>query len=180
MIISVEPKRGRPRKEGPRDKKGHLLNKKGGQVGRPRTPFLMALPEKTLIFDQVLYWIDLQATQEEIAGSFHISVESLNNRLLEYFGFNFSELKKRCNGNGKLSLRRYQFKQSEHNASMAIWLGKQWLGQKDNHEDNQAPNHELVSMLLSQIMDLKGKIKEIEQAAEQIYHDDRNETKTND
>ena len=33
---------------------------------------------------------------------------------------------------GKISLRRYQFKQAEKNPTMAIWLGKQWLGQTDN------------------------------------------------
>lgn len=32
---------------------------------------------------------------------------------------------------GKASLRRNQFKLSETNAAMAIWLGKQYLGQKD-------------------------------------------------
>lgn len=33
---------------------------------------------------------------------------------------------------GKASLRRNQYKMSENNATMAIWLGKQMLGQKDN------------------------------------------------
>jgi hypothetical protein len=32
---------------------------------------------------------------------------------------------------GKASLRRNQFKLSEKNAAMAIWLGKQYLGQRD-------------------------------------------------
>jgi len=32
---------------------------------------------------------------------------------------------------GKASLRRNQFKMAEHNPTMAIWLGKQCLGQKD-------------------------------------------------
>lgn len=36
--------------------------------------------------------------------------------------------------NGLASLRRNQFKMSEANATMAIWLGKQYLGQKDKHE----------------------------------------------
>ncbi len=43
----------------------------------------------------------------------------------------FAELRKRCNGIQKLSLRRYQFQQSERNATMAIWLGKVWLGQQE-------------------------------------------------
>jgi hypothetical protein len=32
---------------------------------------------------------------------------------------------------GKASLRRNQFKLSENNAAMAIWLGKQYLGQRE-------------------------------------------------
>jgi len=43
---------------------------------------------------------------------------------------------------GKASLRRNQFKLSETNAAMAIWLGKQYLGQREpvRHEgDEQAP-----------------------------------------
>jgi hypothetical protein len=32
---------------------------------------------------------------------------------------------------GLASLRRKQFTMAESNASMAIWLGKQYLGQKD-------------------------------------------------
>lgn len=36
---------------------------------------------------------------------------------------------------GKASLRRLQFENAKAgNTSMQIWLGKQWLGQKDKHE----------------------------------------------
>lgn len=37
-------------------------------------------------------------------------------------------------GQGCASLRRNQFKMSETNATMAIWLGKQYLDQKDRKE----------------------------------------------
>ena len=37
---------------------------------------------------------------------------------------------------GKSSLRRIQFRLAEKNASMAIFLGKQYLGQKDVIENN--------------------------------------------
>ena len=33
---------------------------------------------------------------------------------------------------GKISLRRKQWQLAEKSASMAIWLGKQYLGQRDN------------------------------------------------
>lgn len=37
---------------------------------------------------------------------------------------------------GKSSLRRAQWKLAEKNASMAIWLGKQYLGQRDEPEES--------------------------------------------
>ena len=73
----------------------------------------------------------MQATAEEIAGSFRVSVDTLDRRLREAFGMGFAELRKRCNGRHKLSLRRYQFQQAERSATMAIWLGKIWLGQRE-------------------------------------------------
>ena len=101
-------------------------------TGRKKIPLVTEIPPKKIILDQVLYWIDLQATQEEVAGSFRVSVETLNARLQDHFGMSFSELRKRCDGTAKLALRRYQFQQAEKSSTMAIWLGKIWLGQKED------------------------------------------------
>jgi len=52
---------------------------------------------------------------------------------------------------GKASLRRLQFKAAENgNPTMAIWLGKQWLDQKDKSETdvNMTINHEDAVSLL--------------------------------
>ncbi len=97
----------------------------------PPSEWKGVIPEKDINLDQVLYWTELQATAEEIAGAFRVSVDTLNRRLREAFGMGFAELRKRCNGLHKLSLRRYQFQQAERNATMAIWLGKIWLGQRE-------------------------------------------------
>ena len=43
----------------------------------------------------------------------------------------FSDAYKNKSQLGKSSLRRAQFKLAEKNATMAIWLGKQYLDQKD-------------------------------------------------
>lgn len=116
----------------------------GNPNGRPRKPVTPpvdpkappsqwkgTIPAKEINLDQVLYWTELQATAEEIAGAFRVSVDTLDRRLREAFGMGFADLRKRCNGIQKLSLRRYQFQQSERNATMAIWLGKVWLGQQE-------------------------------------------------
>lgn len=39
-------------------------------------------------------------------------------------------------GKGKISLRRHQMRLAEKNATMAIWLGKQYLGQTDRPEES--------------------------------------------
>lgn len=97
----------------------------------PPSQWKGTIPEKEINLDQVLYWTEMQATAEEIAGSFRVSVDTLDRRLREAFGMGFAELRKRCNGLHKLSLRRYQFQQAERSATMAIWLGKIWLGQRE-------------------------------------------------
>lgn len=150
-------------------------------TGRKKIPMIMKLPEKVIVFEQVQYWIELQATQEEVAGSFHVSVETLNFRLMEHFGMSFTELKKRCDGAGKLSLRRYQFKMAEKNTTMAIWLGKQWLGQKDDIQMVQAPNHDLIISLLNEVKALKGKIKlREEQEIQGIEYEVKEKQKSNE
>lgn len=44
----------------------------------------------------------------------------------------FSEIYAIKRGSGKISLRRAQFELAKKNAAMAIFLGKQYLGQSDN------------------------------------------------
>lgn len=51
---------------------------------------------------------------------------------------NFSEVFKEKRGLGKISLRRNQWRLAEKSATMAIWLGKQYLGQKDQVEASVA------------------------------------------
>lgn len=107
--------------------------------------------QKEINLDQVLYWMGLQATAEEIAGSFRVSVDTLDLRLKEHFGMNFSSLKKTLGdgAEGKLLLRRNQFDLSRTNASMGIWLGKQWLGQKDTiHQETVVTNTGKVNVYL--------------------------------
>jgi hypothetical protein len=94
------------------------------------------VPPKEIDLNQVLYWIELQATEEEIAGSFRVTRMALNRRLNDAFGMNFDQLRTLCSGNKKISLRRYQFALAEKNASMAIWLGKIWLDQKESGYQN--------------------------------------------
>ena len=75
----------------------------------------------------------LQCTEEEICDWFSVTDKTLSSWCKRtYKGGNFSEVFAQKRGKGKIALRRSQFRLAETNASMAIWLGKQYLGQTDN------------------------------------------------
>ena len=48
---------------------------------------------------------------------------------------------------GKISIRRNQFELSKKNAAVAIWLGKQYLGQRDTPESTEK-NEGMLSDLI--------------------------------
>jgi hypothetical protein len=74
----------------------------------------------------------LQCTLPEIASFFDCSEDTVENRCKSEHGMKFSELFAQYSAYGRLSLRRWQFKKAaEGNVAMMIWLGKQYLGQKE-------------------------------------------------
>lgn len=95
------------------------------KVGRPKTNIDKSNFEKLC---------QMQCTLEEIAGFFDCCDDTINNWCKEVYDDNFSGVYKKKSMVGKISLRRNQFKIAENNASMAIFLGKQYLGQRDNIE----------------------------------------------
>lgn len=78
----------------------------------------------------------LQCTLEEICGWFDVCSDTLEAWCKRTYKRSFSEVFKQKRGAGKISLRRSQWRLAEKNANMAIWLGKQYLGQKDNPEES--------------------------------------------
>ena len=90
---------------------------------------------------------NIQCTQEEIASFLGISSRTLLR------DEKFKELFAKGRENGKMSLRRIQWKHAEKSATMAIWLGKQYLGQKDNIEVANTDE-------LNKVKELLGKIQE--------------------
>lgn len=84
-------------------------------------------------------------TEEEIASFLDVTVEVLHNSENKE---TFSECYKKGVENGKASLRRNQFMLSKTNPTMAIWLGKQYLGQKEVVESKVEGNLGGVPMLI--------------------------------
>ena len=86
----------------------------------------MARPRFIIDYETVEKLAHIQCTYGEIASFLGCSVDKLK-RDEEFI----TRYKKGAEG-GRMSLRRYQFKLAEKNVAMAIWLGKQYLGQRDN------------------------------------------------
>ena len=79
----------------------------------------------------------LQCTKEEIQDWFDISEKTLDRWVKDKYGEKFADVYKSKRNKGKASLRRAQFKLAHKSAAMAIWLGKQWLGQKETNDTDE-------------------------------------------
>nr|DAL31303.1 MAG TPA_asm: hypothetical protein [Caudoviricetes sp.] len=73
----------------------------------------------------------LQCTLLEICDWFDVEDDTLNIWCRNTYGKTFSEVFKVKRGTGQISLRRTQWQLAQKNPSMAIFLGKQYLGQTD-------------------------------------------------
>lgn len=135
------------------------MNENGTKMGRPRKEI------DAVQFEKLCY---LQCTEEEVCDFFEITDKTLNNFCKREYGATFSEVFKQKRGKGKISLRRAQFKLAQTNATMAIWLGKQYLGQKDVQVldatlKEETPRIDLSQLTRAEILDLTKKLFSNEQ-----------------
>nr|DAZ52113.1 MAG TPA: putative terminase small subunit [Caudoviricetes sp.] len=91
----------------------------------------MARPRKEIDQKQFENLCGLQCTLVEICGWFDVTDKTLDSWCKRTYHASFSEVFKQKRGAGKISLRRSQWQLATKSASMAIWLGKQYLGQRD-------------------------------------------------
>lgn len=113
----------------------------------------MARPRKPIDKTEFEKLCGLQCTKEEICGWFDVTDKTLAKWCKETYQEDFSVVFGEKRGLGKISLRRAQFRLAEKSAAMAIWLGKQYLGQKDTVEYN---DKELFERLDSVLREIKG------------------------
>lgn len=94
----------------------------------------MGRPKKIINQEQFEKMCAIQCTLEEICDVFGVTDKTLNSWCKETYGTTFSEVFAKKRSLGKMSLRRAQFRLAEKNAAMAIFLGKNYLGQTDQVE----------------------------------------------
>ena len=86
-------------------------------------------PKKKIDYNMVEKLAHIQCTQEEIAQILEVSARTLQR------DEEFCRIYKKGMDNGKMTLRRLQWKGAESgNTTMLVWLGKQYLGQKDKQD----------------------------------------------
>ena len=100
-------------------------------TGRPLIP---------IDWEQVDEMLKIQCTGEEIAGVLKISYDTIEKACKREQKMAFTDYSKQKGANGKSSLRRRQWAMTESNPTMAIWLGKQWLGQTDKNDGDNKPH----------------------------------------
>jgi len=94
---------------------------KQAKMGRPKAEIDMSLLEELC---------KIQCTQGEIASCLGVSLATLKNRMNDDDEFLATYIKGR--DQGRMSIRRKQYSVAESgNVTMLIWLGKQYLEQKD-------------------------------------------------
>lgn len=77
----------------------------------------------------------IQCTQIEICQVMGVTDKTLTRLIKEHYNETFSEVYEKKSASGKASLRRIQFDIAKKgNAAMAIFLGKNYLGQSDKAE----------------------------------------------
>ena len=107
--------------------------------------------------------VGLGCTQEEICWYFRdedgksVNIDTLTRWCKREFGMTFQEYSKQNAYMAlKIKLRKNQFKLSEKSAPMAIWLGKQYLGQRDTIEVEDKESLAKLDAILKGLADNAG------------------------
>jgi len=135
----------------------------------------MGRPKIEVDFDSLDKLCALQCTEEEIAQFFECSVDTVARRCQEVHGMTFAEYFAQKRGSGKVALRRAQWQLAQDgNATMQIWLGKQYLNQKDKSalehsgpdgkpietKDLSKLSDEQIQARLAELMSKRNEVKE--------------------
>ena len=103
-------------------------------------------PKKDIDYTKLDAMCAIHCTGEECAAVLGMDYDTLNAALKRDGNKGFSDYFKIKGANGKMSLRRKQYDQAmSGNATMLIWLGKQWLGQAEKQAEEDTSKQDLTS-----------------------------------
>lgn len=111
----------------------------------------MARPRKPIDKTEFEKLCGLMCTKEEIAGWFSVSEDTIERFCKREYEESFAVVHKKHSSVGRISLRRSQFKLAEKSPAMAIFLGKNYLGQRDYFEQENNTAIEKLDRILEGI-----------------------------
>lgn len=116
----------------------------------------MARPLKE--FNQQLFeqLCSMQCTKSEICSCLQIDNNTLDRAIKRTYHDSFANVYKQKTEVGKMSLRRMQYKLAERNAGMAIFLGKQILGQRDVYQVEDTSAIDRLDKILGSLKETSG------------------------
>lgn len=112
----------------------------------------MPRPRKEIKKEDFEGLLAIQCTLSEVAAYFDHKLNGCSEDTIERwckrtYHKSFAEVSAIKKEYGKISLRRYQLELAKKSAAMAIFLGKNWLGQKDTYETTQRGNGQLADLI---------------------------------
>jgi hypothetical protein len=123
------------------------------KIGRPRKQIDRSQFEKLCM---------MFATRDEICSWFDTTSKTLDRWCKDEYGEPFSTVYKQKREGGKISLRRQQLQLASKSAAMAIFLGKQYLGQTDQGERNSVEEQAKPDALSEALESLAGELNELQ------------------
>ena len=108
----------------------------------------MSRPEKTIDWSMVDKLLQAHCPGTEIAASFDMHPDTFYDRVKKEFKVGFTEYSQQKKTKGKNNLRLAQFRTAlEGNSTLLIWLGKNWLAQRDEPKEDKEFDGQLALLL---------------------------------
>ena len=105
----------------------------------------MGRPEKHFDWKVLDAILQFKASKRDCAELINISEDTIERRIKKKFQLTFSEYRDRKMAQPRHSIARRQYEIAmAGNATMLIWLGKQWLGQTEKQEIDQTTTAKIV------------------------------------
>lgn len=115
----------------------------------------MSRPKLQIDWKKVDHMLEAHCTGTQVAAHLGIYCETLYERVKKEYGCGFSEYSRQKKEKGNSSIKVTQYQQAlKGDKGMLIWLGKNWLGQKDEPREEKQFDGQL-SVLLDKLQKIQ-------------------------
>jgi hypothetical protein len=117
-------------------------------------------PNKKIDWELVDEMLRAGCLGTSIASRFDMHPNTFYDRVVKEKNVSFTDYstQKRLEGDDELRKAQHELAKKDKNATMLIWLGKQRLNQKEQHDIVSTPNDQKLDALLADIKSMKQKM----------------------